>query len=168
MQTGKNTILLVQPVDNTIGDPGLLVANLTENSYSIENELIDEMTKMGRILAYGENSESFELTAYGKKGDPGQEAILNAIKQKQKLKVWEVDLEENENNTYNATFAYCLVESAEKSAPTDGFLEVTATLQVEGSSVEGELTTLPEGITNGSPYGFETPGQTGEPAQTGA
>lgn len=154
MQSGKNTILLVQPEGAT--DGGLLVANLTENSYSIENELIDEMTKMGRIVEYGENSESFELTAYGKKDDAGQTAILDAIKQKKKLKVWEVDLVPNGTAKYDATFAICVVESAEKSAPTDGFLEVTATLQVTGSSVEGELTTLPTGVTQ-TPYAFEVP-----------
>lgn len=163
MQSGKNTILLVQPIDNTIGDPGFLVANLTENSYSIENELIDEMTKMGRILAYGENSESFELTAYGKKKDPGQMAIMNAIKKKKKLKVWEIDLEKNENDAYDATFAICLVESAETSSPTDGFKELSSTLQVEGSSVDGELPTIPAAATE-APYDFETPGETGEPA----
>lgn len=158
---GKNTILLVQPVDATIGDAGLVVANLTENSYSIENELIDEMTKMGRILAYGENSESFEMTAYGKKNDPGQVAVLNAIKQRQKIKVWEVDRVANAEGTYDAIFAYCLVESAEKSNG-DSFQEVSATLQVEGSSVEGVLTELPVGAT--TEYDFETPGETGEPA----
>lgn len=162
MQSGKNTILLVQPIDNTIGDEGLLVGNLTENSYSIENEIIDEMTKMGRIVEYGENSESFELTAYGKKADAGQMAIMNAIKQKKKLKVWEVDLEPNGTGKYDATFAICIVESAETSSPTDGFKEVSATLQVTGSSVEGELTTLPTTVTE-APYAFETPGQTGEP-----
>jgi len=162
MQSGKKTILLVQPIDATIGTEGLLVANLTENSYSIENEIIDEMTKMGRIVEYGENSESFELTAYGKKNDPGQMAILDAIKQKKKLKVWEVDLEKNATNGYDATFAICVVESVETSSPTDGFREVTATLQVDGASVEGELTTIPAGATQ-APYDFETPGETGEP-----
>lgn len=154
MQSGKNTILLVQAEGAT--DGGLLVANLTENSYSIENEIIDEMTKMGRIVEYGENSESFELTAYGKKDDPGQLAILNAIKNKTKLKVWEVDLEQNGSGKYDATFAICIVESAEKSAPTDGFLEVTATLQVTGSTVEGELDAVPAGATE-VPYDFEAP-----------
>ncbi|MEN2765835.1 phage major tail protein, TP901-1 family [Ornithinibacillus xuwenensis] len=163
MINGKDTVLLVQPIDNTIGDPGLVVANLTENSYSIENELIDEMTKMGRILAYGQNSESFELTAYGEKGDPGQEAILNAIKNKTELKVWEVDTLANGTGTYDAVFAYCLVESVEKSNPNDSFQEVTATLQVRGESQEGTITTLPTALTD-APYPFESPGESGKPA----
>lgn len=154
MLNGKDTVLLVQPINDTNGS--LAIANLTENSYSIENELIDEMTKMGRILAYGQNSESFELTAYGERGDEGQEAVLNAIKNKEELKVWEVDTVANGTGTYDAVFAYCLVESAEKSNPTDSFQEVTATLQVRGQSQEGELTEIPAGLTE-PPYPFEEP-----------
>jgi len=160
MINGKDTILLVQPVNAPIGSDALVVANLTENSYSIENELIDEMTKMGRILAYGENSESFELTAYGKRGDQGQQAVLDAIKNKTELKVWEVDLQPNSTGGHDAVFAYCLVESVEKSN-ADTFQEVNATLQVRGQSVEGELTSLPAGIADATPYDFEEPGETG-------
>lgn len=165
-QNGKDTILLIQPVDATVGSDALVVAEQTEGTYSIENELVDEQSKMGRILAYGQNSESFELTAYGVKKDAGQLAVLNAIKQKKKLKVWEVDLIPNEQGTYDAVFAYCLVESVEKSSPGDNFIEISATLQVEGESVEGTLTELPEGILNASAIEFEQPGETG--TSTGA
>jgi len=157
MNEGKNTILLVQAANAT--DGGLVVANLTENSYSIENEIIDEMTKMGRIVAYGQNSESFELTAYGEKGDPGQKAVLDAIKNKTEIKVWEVDTIPNATDAYDATFAYCVVESVERSNPTDSFQEVTATLQVRGDSQEGELTTLPTALTDPA-YPFEEPATT--------
>lgn len=163
LQNGKDTILLVQPVDATIGSDALVVAEQTEGTHSIENELIDEQTKMGRILAYGQNSESFEITAYGKKGDVGQQAVINAIRQKKKLKVWEVDLVANDLGTYDATFAYCLVESVEKSSPGDNFIEISATLQVEGESVEGTLPDLPAGVTQKANYEFETPGETGTP-----
>ncbi|WP_077325782.1 phage major tail protein, TP901-1 family [Virgibacillus siamensis] len=157
MINGKDTILLVQPLGATAG--GLVIANLTENSYSIENEIIDEQTKMGRIVAYGQNSESFELTAYGEKGDPGQQAVLDAIRNKEELKVWEVNQTANEQGGYDASFAYCIVESAEKSNPTDSFQEVTATLQVRGQSQQGELTSLPTGLTE-QPYPFEEPATT--------
>lgn len=162
LQLGKNTLLMVQPVSNKTGDDGLLVAELTENSYSIENDIIDEKTKMGRIVEYGENSESFELSAYAKRGDAGQQAILKAIKQKTKLKVWEFDRVPNENGAYNAVFAYCIVESAEVSHG-DSFSELSATLQVDGESREGELTEIPEMATQ-APYEFEAPGETGESA----
>ncbi|WP_099049169.1 phage major tail protein, TP901-1 family [Cytobacillus oceanisediminis] len=82
MQQGKDSILLVQSTDAALGTDGLLIGNLTENTYSIENDIIDESTKFGRIVGYGQNSESFEFTAYGETGDPGQKAVLNAIKNK--------------------------------------------------------------------------------------
>lgn len=162
LQNGKDTLLLVQPVDTTIGSGALVVAEQTESTYSIENELVDEQSKTGRILAYGQNSESLELTAYGVKGDPGQMAVLNAIEQKKKLKVWEVDIVPNDAGTYDARFAYCLVESAEQSNPGDTFVELSSTLQVEGQSVKGTLDELPDGITNANSYEFEQPGETGE------
>ncbi|MBN6886245.1 TP901-1 family phage major tail protein [Cytobacillus horneckiae] len=164
MLNGRDIIHLVQLEDAAIGSDALVVAEQTEGSYSIENELVDEQSKMGRILAYGSNSESFELTAYGVRNDSGQMAVLEGIKKKKRLKVWEVDIVPNAEGTYNATFAYCLVESVEKSSPGDNFVEISATLQVEGESVEGVLTTLPEGVSNAKKIEFEEPGETGAAA----
>ncbi|MGX2958045.1 phage major tail protein, TP901-1 family [Peribacillus sp. JNUCC 23] len=168
MQNGKDTILLVQSTDAALASDGLVIANLTENSYSIENDILDESTKFGRIVGYGQNSESFELTAYGETGDPGQKAILDAIKTKKQIKVWEVDVNTNTTNKHDATFAYCIVESVEKSSPQDGFVEVSATLQVIGDSQTGEIDALPPELIDFAKYGFEKPGAaTGEfPDQT--
>ncbi|NOG28521.1 phage major tail protein, TP901-1 family [Lysinibacillus fusiformis] len=159
MQNGKDTVLLVQLATAALGEDGFLIGNLTENSYSMENELVDEQTKFGRILAYGQSSESFEITAYGDKSDPGQKAILNAIRNEKQLKVWEVDLELNANGKHDAVFAYTLVESVEKSSPGDGFQEVSATLQVIGKSQTGELPPLPTEVIEFARYGFEMPGE---------
>uniref|UniRef100_UPI00201C3304 phage major tail protein, TP901-1 family n=1 Tax=Bacillus velezensis TaxID=492670 RepID=UPI00201C3304 len=77
-------------------------------------ELVDEQTKFGRILAYGQSSESFEITAYGDKNDPGQKAILDAIRDEKQLKGWEVDLKVKDDDAHDANFAYTLFESVEK------------------------------------------------------
>jgi TP901-1 family phage major tail protein len=168
MQNGKDTILLVQSTDAALAAAGLLIGNLTENTYSIENEILDESTKFGRIVGYGQNSESFEFTAYGETGDPGQKAVLDAIKKKKQLKVWEVDINLNEAGKHDAVFAYTIVESVERSAPQDGFVEVSATVQVIGDSQEGEIEALPPELIEFARYGFEAPGEkTGEfPEQT--
>ncbi|WP_446935925.1 phage major tail protein, TP901-1 family [Lysinibacillus fusiformis] len=163
MQNGKDTVLLVQLADAALGTDGFLIGNLTENSYSLESELVDEQTKFGRILAYGQSSESFEITAYGDKKDPGQIAIIEAIRKEKQLKVWEVDLTVNDDDTHDANFAYTLVESVEKSSPGDGFQELSATLQVIGKSQQGKLPKLPQEVIEFATYGFETPGEkTGE------
>lgn len=150
---GKSKQLFVQPKDDTNG--ALVIANLTENSHSIENELMDEQTKMGRILEYGNNNESFEITAYGEKGDAGQQAVLDAIRNKKRLNVWEVDV--SAEGPYPATFAEVLVESIERSSASDSFEEVSATLQVNGESVEGELTALPAGFDTATTTTFQEP-----------
>lgn len=159
MQSGKNTVLLVQLATATLGEDGFLIGSLTENSHSMENELVDEQTKFGRILAYGQSSESFEISAYGDKNDPGQKAILDAIRNQVQLKVWEVDLTVGTDDQHDAIFAYSLVESVEKSNPGDGFQEISATLQVIGKSQPGKLPKLPTEVIEFAKYGFETPGQ---------
>ena len=163
IKQGKDTILLVQSTDAALAASGYLIGNLTENTYSIENDVLDESTKFGRIVGYGQNSESFEFTAYGEKGDAGQEAVLDAIKNKKQLKVWEVDINLNDEGEHDAVFAYTIVESVEKSAPQDGFEEISATVQVIGATQNGEIPALPVEMIEFAKYGFEAPGEsTGE------
>lgn len=170
MQQGKDTVLLVQADDAVLGSQAHIVMGLTENSYSIENDVLDESTKFGRIVGYGQSNESFELTAYGEKGDPGQKVILDAIRNKKQVKLWEADLNLTDGGEHDAVFAYCIVESVEKSYPQDGFMEVSATLQVIGSTAPGTIPALPLEAIEFAKYGFEAPGETtGEfPDQTKA
>lgn len=168
MKQGKDTILLVQSTDAALAAEGFFIGNLTENSYSIENDVLDESTKFGRIVGYGQNSESFEFTSYAEKGDLGQKAVQDAIKNKRQLKVWEVDVNLNDAGTHDAVFAYTIVENVEKSSPQDGFEEISATVQVIGETQEGTIPALPAEMLDFARYGFETPGEaTGEfPEQT--
>ncbi|QOV10937.1 phage major tail protein, TP901-1 family [Viridibacillus arvi] len=163
MQSGKDTVLLVQPAKAALKSDGFMIGNLTDNTHSMENELSDEKTKFGRILAYGDNSESFELTCFGDKKDPGQRAVINAIRNKEQLKVWEVDLNTVENEegeeVHDTIFAYVLVESVEKSNPQEGFQEISSTVQVIGQSQEGQLPKLPIEVIDFAKYGFEKPGE---------
>ena len=163
MQQGKDSILLVQSTSAALGADGYVIGNSTEHSHSMENELVDENTKFGRVLGYGQTTESFEITAYGDTKDPGQKALLDGIRLKKQVKLWEVDLNLNENGMHNTLFAIVLIESVEKSAPQDGFVEVSSTVQVIGNSVEGEIPALPQEMIEFAQYGFEAPGEsTGE------
>lgn len=159
MKQGKDTIFLVQPTDAALAANGFLIANQTEGSHSIENDVLDESTKFGRIVGYGQNSESFELTAYGETGDAGQEAILDAIREKKQLKVWKVNLNLNAEGEHDAYFAYTIVESVEESSPQDGFEEISTTLQVIDQSKKGSIPALPSELIEFAKYGFEAPGE---------
>lgn len=162
MNQGKDKILLIQAADAVLGTDAVVFGSLTEHGHSIENDIIDEKTKFGRIVGYGSNSESFEITAYGEKGDPGQKAILNAIKNKKQIKIWEVDVNPDELGTHDAIFAYCIVESVERTSG-ESFEEISSTVQVIHESVEGKFPALPPEVIEFAKYGFETPGEaTGE------
>lgn len=159
MLRGKDRILMFQSVDAVLGEDAVVFGNSTEHTWSTENELVDEQTKQGRVLGYGDNSESTDCTAYVDTSDPGQNVIANAIRDHKQIKVWEVDLPLNADGEHNARFAYALVESIEEAAG-EGFVELSGTLQVFGKSQRGTLPALPPEVIEFAQYGFETPGQT--------
>jgi len=121
---------------------------------------MDEQTKIGRILAYGNSSESFDITAYADTADAGQNVVADALDNEEQIKIWEISTALNANGKHDTIFAYALVENTEKSSPTDGFEELSSTLQVYGKSQKGELDPLPAEVIDFAQYGFETPGET--------
>ncbi|QFR56234.1 major tail protein [Bacillus phage 000TH010] len=159
---GQDVVYIFQAVDAAIGADPLLPAYQTDGSYSSENELFDEITKNGRVLGYGSDSESFEMTYFGKQGDVGQKTIEDARRNKKQIKVWRVNLNKNANDKYDAEFAFCLIESREYSDGAEGAIEISVTLQVFGAVQPGELDTLPDVIVNAKKggYDFQQPGQT--------
>ncbi|MBD1223293.1 phage major tail protein, TP901-1 family [Virgibacillus halodenitrificans] len=165
-RSGKKSLLLIQREDAVIGTDAFVLGQLTEHTHAKENELMDEQSKFGRILAYGNTSESFDITAWVEKDDPGQSEIGSALDDEVRIKLWEVDTELNANGQHDAIFAYCLVETTEKSSPGE-LEEFSSTLQVEGKSQKGELPQLPPEVLDFAQYGFETPGETGTEAPTG-
>lgn len=152
---GKDILYLAQAIDDTNG--AVVPGFQTEGTFSSENELMDEQTKQGRILAYGNDTESFEITFYGEKGDAGQNVIKTAKDDHKQVKIWEVDINANQDSAYDSRFAYCVVESYEESNSSDGFLELSVTLQIIGQSQKGELTSLPTGAVEAAQYAFEEP-----------
>lgn len=164
---GKDSIILIQSTDAALASAAPVIGHLTENGYSIENDILDETTKFGRIVAYGQNNESFDITAFADKADPGQRAVLEAIRQKKQVKIWEVDTTLNVGGKHDAIFGYGIVENVEKTAG-EGFIEFSSTVQIIGQTQEGELDPLPPEVLEFAQYGFETPGEkTGEfPEQT--
>jgi TP901-1 family phage major tail protein len=167
-RSGKKSIIIVQSVTKALGDGGELLGQLSEHSHGKENELMDEQTKFGRILAYGNTSESFDITAYYDPADAGQNAVADALDNEEQIKIWEVNTDLNANGKHDAIFAYCLVENSNKDSAGDGLEEFTSTLQVIGKSQKGELDQLPEEMLNFGQYGFEAPGETGAEPAAGA
>jgi len=153
-------IILVQPTDNVLGADGLVPGFQTDYTHSLERDNSTEATKMGSISAIGALTENMELSMYGRKGDAGQKAIYRAIKDGKELKVWEVDTEKNDEGTYDAKFAYAVVDSHETTSPVEGLEELSASMTVQIESAEGAFMELPEGLIKFAKYGFQKPGDT--------
>lgn len=159
LKNGKDTILLIQKATAALGEAALVIAQQTDLTHSTETEMVDEQTKFGRILAPGNTSESFEVTAYGDSDDEGQKVVIDAMRKGEQVKVWKINTKLNANEKHDAVFAYGYFESVEESASTDGFVELSGTVQVLGQSQTGELDPLPIEVIEFGKYGFETPGQ---------
>lgn len=161
--SGKKIIYLVQAVNATIGSEAVLPGFQTEGTWTDENEIVDEQTKQGRIVDYGSDSETFGITLYAASGDLGQNAIRQAKRNKQKIKVWRVNLDLNANGKHDADFGMAIIESLEMGEPADGFVEMSVTLPIIGSTQAGELDPLPPELIEAAQYEFEQPGETGSP-----
>ncbi|MBP1080805.1 phage major tail protein, TP901-1 family [Bacillus capparidis] len=162
-QRGKDIIYLVQPINATVGSDALLPAFQTEGTWNREKELIDEQTKSGRAVAPGSKSENIDLTLFFENGDAGQNAIDDSYDNDQDIKVWRVNTKLNANGKHEARFSYAVIESIEMSEPTDGFVEMSTTLQIQNVSQKGEIDPLPSEVLEMAQYDFETPGETGKP-----
>lgn len=162
--SGKKIIYLVQAEDATVGSDALLPGFQTEGTWTRENEIVDEQTKQGRIVDYGVDNETFELTLYAAAGDSGQNAIEESYDEKKQIKVWRVNLDKNAAGKHDARFGMAIIESIEISEPSDGFVEISVTLPVIGKTQKGELEPLPADLIEAAQYEFEQPGDTGTPA----
>ncbi|KAF1341706.1 phage major tail protein, TP901-1 family [Bacillus subtilis] len=140
---GIDEVYFVQPM-NATGTEGLFIAFQTEGNHTKEQDTKDESTKSGRIVGYGPKSENFELTYYAATNDPGQSAIEDAYDNEETLQVWKVNLNKNANQKHDSEYGHAIIESLEKSAPQDGFIEVSTTLPVLGKTRKGELDPLPQ------------------------
>lgn len=142
---GKDEVYFVQPM-NATGTEGLFIAFQTEGNHTKEQDTVDETTKSGRIVGYGPKSENIELTYYAAVTDPGQDAIEKAYDNEEAIQVWKVNLNLNENQKHTSEYGHAIIESLEKSAPQDGFIEVSTTLPVLGKTFKGELAPLPQSL----------------------
>lgn len=173
---GKDVMYFIQSTNKSeapIGSPAIAPAHVTSGDTSIEGDLTDEQTHMGRILGYSANEDSVELTHYLVPGDKAKDIIIDAKHNHRQVKVWRVEVDprlatdEGEGvKAYPAMFGYAVVESADIS-DEDGFSEIDFTLDIIG-----KLADKYEGGTPGTfplsdkqvallqeLYGYERPGE---------
>lgn len=155
----NNYVVLVQPASNTLGAEGIVVGDITEGGHTITNEIVDKIRGGKTDRDYGAHSEEITFTANRIPGDEGQEALDNAIRNKEQIKIWLAD-KRLVADQHDTVFGYSLVSEIGKSFDEEeDTIEHTLAIKVE--TAKGKLPALPDSVLNPSTAAvdFETPGE---------
>lgn len=155
----NNYVILVQPAKNELGAEGIVVGDITEGGHTITNEVVDRIRGGKTDRNYGAHSEEVTFTANRVDGDAGQEALDDAIRNKEQIKIW-LAKKTLTNGEHDAVFGYSLVSEISKSFDDEeDTIEHTLSIKIE--TAKGTLPELPEEVLNPSTAAvdFETPGE---------
>lgn len=165
----NNYAVMVQPANSTLGAEGLVVGDLTEGGHTITNEVVDKIRGGKTDRDYGTHAEEVTFTSNRVEDDEGQEALEEAIRNKEQIKVWLVNKRVKkvtignaveEVDGHDAIFGYSVVSEISKSFDDEeDTIEHTLAIKVE--TAKGALPKLPESVLNPSTAAvdFETPGE---------
>lgn len=163
----SDMFILMQPVDNALGDQGLVFAGLQEGAHKYSNEVKEKPIGGKMDHSYGVSSEEIDFTLDRIKDDPAQLQLLDAFRKKKQIKFWKgYRAYDPVTNKHDVDFGYGVVEEIE-----DGFDDESATiestLKVKVETVPMQIPKLPDSILNPSSASItitpELPGEyTGE------
>lgn len=171
----EDKIVLVQPVNNELGAEGNVLAELTEGSHKIANELTERTRGGKKDYKYGVTDEEFSLSFNYVKGNKGQEQLKEAIQKKIELKVWMADravttvtIDKKQVQGHEGIFARTVVEEYNGSFDDEeSTIEVTLKVRIE--TVNQPLPKLPDSILNPEKavaIAGELPGETSGPLES--
>lgn len=152
--SNTDMFILMQPVDNKIGDAGLVFAGLQEGSHKFSNEVKEKPIGGKMDHDFGVSSEEIDISLDRIKGDPGQEQLIDAFRNKKQVKIWKgykqvVVNPETQAEEHDANFGYTIPEEIEDSFDDEG-ATLEATLKVKIETVPMKLPKLPDSILNPS------------------
>ncbi len=163
----NNYAVLVQPANSELGAEGIVVGDITEGGHTITNEIVDKIRGGKTDRDYGAHAEEVTFTANRVEGDVGQEALDDAIRNKEQIKIWlidkrvkEVTIDAAQVDGHDAVFGYSVVSEISKSFDDEeDTIEHTLAIKVE--TAKGALPKLPDVVLNPSTAAidFEAPGE---------
>lgn len=114
----------------------------TEHTITEEKESESNPTKDGSIVNVTEGENSIDFTSYAYVEDDGTQAMWKVLHEyfqdSDEVEVWEVDTKNpTDEGSYNATYYTGYITSFEKSSPSDGTVELSFTVTLQGAGVEG-------------------------------
>lgn len=157
-------IALALPASAPLSAEALVVGDMTEGSHTITNELVESVKGGKTDYEYGANAEEYGFTANRIPDDEGQEALIQAIRNKEQIRIWLADRrivkDDADADAHKTVFGYAVVGEAGHSFDLEeDTIEFTGNFKFE--SAEGYLPKLPDSVLDPSTVTveFETPGE---------
>lgn|SRR5690625_1173719 len=132
---GEDIIFLVE-IDDELARP----FDQTGGSHNISNDALDVSTKDRAGSDYGETTETINLEGEMVYDDPFIPAMKEAVRNKEYVKIYEVDLKTSE-----AEYGMYKINDFDREFSHDDFVTYSLDADLFGNICKTELTEIPEG-----------------------
>lgn len=153
---GKSVIHLYRLLSEQGSEDAKKMMFPTEDKESISNDTETTITKDGSETSPKGAEVKLSSTNLFGVGDPTAKKLKNACKKGEEVEAWVVDLAEPTatEGKHPATYYKGFITSYEKTAPAEGFVEISVEYSARGIGVDGEVTLSAE-QTEEANYVFE-------------
>lgn len=142
---GMDLVLFFRKEANKATEDGARLRFQTEHTVSEEKETESNPTKDGNVVNVTDGENTIDFTSYAYVEDGATQAMWKTLHEwfrtRELTEIWEVNVEDvTVEGTYKPTYYVGYFSSFEKSAPSDGIVELNFSIALEGDGVDGEDT----------------------------
>lgn len=145
---GKNTVLLFRLLKEQGTQSAVKLAFQTEHELTESRDTDTTATKDGNIVTPSSLETSLDCTSILAKGDETADKLRQALRDYEKIEIWEVDLSTKGNGgnseKYKAMYYQGYVSEWSKSPSAEDSIELSLTFTIEGVGQSGFVTLTPE------------------------
>lgn len=145
---GKNTVLLFRLLKEQGTQSAVKLAFQTEHELTESRDTDTTATKDGNIVTPSALETSLDCTSILAKGDETADKLRQALRDYEKIEIWEVDLSTKgdglNSEKYKAMYYQGYVSEWSKSPSAEDSIELSLTFTIEGVGQSGFVTLTPE------------------------
>ena len=145
---GKNTVLLFRLLKDQGAQSAVKLAFQTEHELTESRDTDTTATKDGNIVTPSVLETSLDCTSILAKGDETADKLRQALRDYEKVEIWEVDLSTKgtgpDASKYKAMYFQGYVSEWAKSPNAEDSIELSLTFTIEGVGQSGFVTLTPE------------------------
>lgn len=139
---GMDLVLFFRRLADQETEDGSRLRFQTEHTLTKEKESESSATKDGQVVNVTDGENSIDFTSYAYVEDDGTQGMWEQLEEyfdnDELVEIWEVNTKnQTPEGSYHATYFVGYITSFEKSAPSDGTVELSFTITLEGKGVKG-------------------------------